>query len=248
MKEVDTQTIRCTFYRAEWDQAEAAKFIGKVNSNPLLVAMPKLGFRANYPAGTLKVREYGGRSEIANRKAFWSITIEVIYKPDGWCVEVLGTGICTIVAPGEPKLPHRVGAIDPDPDSEQWESTTWSAPVIERMGNTPIEQAVDQNGNPIAVAGHLDGQGQMLPAGQEPVYLKYQIYEETSFSTPQKLVAHHSHRFRSHNRPLHPSQHVAAIGRIGWRDSRAFGAIASIGKTAMESGVAVTQCWADRAN
>lgn len=183
MKEVDTQTIRCTFYRAEWEQAEAQKFIGKVNSNPVLVLMPKLGFRANYPARTLKVREYGGRSEVANRKAFWSITIEVIYKPDGWLLEVLDTGFGTIVAPGEPKLPHRVGAIDPDPDSEAWESTTWSAPVIERMGNTPIEQAVDQNGNPIAVAGFLNGQGQMLPAGQDPVYLKYQIYDEVSFAT-----------------------------------------------------------------
>lgn len=170
MKEVDTQTIRCTFYRAEWDQAEAAKFIGKVNSNPLLVAMPKLGFRANYPAGTLKVREYGGRSEIANRKAFWSITLEVIYKPDGWLLEVLDTGFGTQLVPGEPKIG--------DPDGEVWTSVD-----LNLLGNTPVEQAVDVNGNPIAVAGHLDGAGKMLKPGQEPVYLKYQIYEETSFAT-----------------------------------------------------------------
>lgn len=170
MKEVDTQTIRCTFYRAEWDQAEAQKFIGKVNSNGLLIAMPKLGFRANFPAQTLKVREYGGRSEVANRKAFWSVTIEVIYKPDGWLLEVLDSGFGTDLRPGKPK----VG----DPDGEVWTSVE-----LNLLGNTPVEQSVDKNGNPIAVAGLMDGQGDMLQAGQEPVYLKYQIYEETSFAT-----------------------------------------------------------------
>ena len=169
LMEVDIQLIRCTFNVREWDQERAAKFIGAVNDAPFLVHIPALNFRANFDSQTCKVRQYGGRSMYTNRKAYWAVTLEMMVKLGGWRLNVLDTGFGTRMAPGDPKIG--------DPDNEVWTSVQ-----LQELGNVPIEQAVDQNGNPMAVAGLLDGNGKLLKAGQKPVYLEYQLYFETSFA------------------------------------------------------------------
>jgi hypothetical protein len=174
LKEVDIQIIRCTFNRREWDQAEAEKFIGKVNQNNVLVLMPAIGFRANFPKQTLKVRQYGGRNEFQNRKSYWAITLEVMYKPDTWVLEVLDSGFGIRNAPGDKKVDNSTHPADAE---------TWSVGELARIGNTPVTHAQDDNGFPMAVPANLDGNGQILPAGQDPVYLRYQIYPEVSFAT-----------------------------------------------------------------
>lgn len=169
LKEVDIQLIRCTFNVKDWDQDRAQQYIGAVNNAPFLVLIPALNFRANFAARTCKVRQYGGRSMYTNRKAYWAVTLEMMVKLDGWRLNVLDSGFGNRMAPGDPK----VG----DPDNEVWTSVE-----LPDFGNIPIEQAVDENGNPMAVAGLLDGNGKLLKAGQQPVYLEYQIYRETSFA------------------------------------------------------------------
>ena len=169
LKEVDIQLIRCSFNVRDWDQDRAEDFIGAVNSAPFLVHIPAINFRANFVEQTCKVRQYGGRSMYTNRKAYWAVTLEMMVKLDGWRLEVIDSGFGTRNAPGDPK----VG----DPNNERWSSVE-----LAEIGFTPSTQAVDANGNPIAIAGMLDGNGNMLPPGQQPVYLEYQIYREVSFA------------------------------------------------------------------
>jgi len=169
LEEVDVQVVRCTFNTKEWDQERAFQYIGCVNENDFLVHIPSINFRANFKAGTCKVRQYGGRSMFNNRRAYWAVTIEMMVKYSGWRLQVLDSGFGNRMAPGDPK----VG----DPDNE-----VWSSVELPDFGNIPIEQAVDQNGNPMAVPGMLDGNGKLLKAGEQPVYLDYQIYPEISFA------------------------------------------------------------------
>lgn len=172
MREQSVQVFRCTFNREEWDQAEGAKYIDRVNNAPFRVLIPSCNFNVFFPIRQCKVRQYGGRSMFTNGVKYWAITIEMAINPDGWRLQLLDRGFGVRMRPGDQK--QNIHPADAE---------TWSSVEVLQFGNLPAAHVMGPNDEPMAVPGLLNGNGQLLTPNEPPVYLEYKIYEEISFAT-----------------------------------------------------------------
>lgn len=174
LAELDTQTISISKYVPEWNNQTAQFWIGAVNKADFDFQLRELKGKFSFDAYTLKVRNFGATSDFINGKTAWKQTIELSYNPLGWRLSVLDSGFGPRQAVGDRKQ----GATS--------NSTKVTATDVAKYG--AVGAFVDANGNPSAMPRLLDGDGQELSAGREPVFLIYQIYErEANFGQLERL-------------------------------------------------------------
>ncbi len=170
MREEDWQTITIAKHVPKWDNDDARAWIGAVNDVGFNFTLNDLRGVFRFPQRTLKVRNFGATSDYINGKECWRQQIELVYRPDGWRLQILDTGFS-----------ERRFAGDHKPDG----TLVSNSDVIQ---NGKWEAFKDENDYPAATAHLLDGNGQRLPPNAEPVYLIYQIYErERNFQQLEKL-------------------------------------------------------------
>lgn len=173
LMELDTQTITISKYVPQWNNQTAQFWIGAVNKADFDFQLRDLNGRFSFDALTLKVRNFGATSDFINGKTAWKQTIELSYNPLGWRLSVLDSGFG----------PRQMLS------DRKYKSTTGeriSAADVQKNGGVGV--FTDENGNPTSVPRLLNGDGEELPAGQDPVFLIYQIYErEANFGQLERL-------------------------------------------------------------
>lgn len=163
-RDVDIQVYRRSMYVFGYKGDIAAKYMGKVNSELVVVERPELhfGFFANETC--LRVKSIGGTLEYINRNVWWRITVEFWVNPFGWRVRKIDEGL-NRRAVASYQTGRGVAFVEGDF-------------VNGRVRLVPI---LDADGKPIQRPVLLNGAGEPLIITDffpDPVYLQYSIYDE----------------------------------------------------------------------
>jgi hypothetical protein len=138
------------------------KYIGAVNVDNVVINKGPYGFLYRFEPTQGLIKTIDNEFDIANGIPYWRHTIEVHVNPLGWRRQIPDIG------------PNQLGRAEVVLDG-----VTISNSDVGPSGFFK-KRFVDVRGNP--VIGLLNGNGVGLKAGQEPVYLSYQIENEIPFA------------------------------------------------------------------
>lgn len=174
MMESDQQSISISRYVQKWDNDLSKVWIGAVNRGAFKFNLNDLNGQFFFEPLTLKVREFGATSDFINGRQVWRQTIQFLYNPKGWRLQVLDMGFGPRQFPGDIKQGTTSNEIVTEEDYNQY-------------GGVGV--FTDANGNPSAVPRLLNGNGSELQNGFDPVFLIYQIYtREDDFAALERLL------------------------------------------------------------
>jgi hypothetical protein len=158
-------TLKITKNKASYPSNQADNYRDAVNSDTFTISKSKLGFTRTFQKYTVKMKNIGGRLQFQNDVVFWPVVYEMEIDTEfGWRFDVLDKGLAASARAGDPD--GRGGTI--------------SNSDIQR-GQPQMRRLVDAAGVPLSEPVLLDGKGQPLAPGADPVYLTYQGYDELSF-------------------------------------------------------------------
>lgn len=161
-QEVPITVITLTDNREEWPEA-LAEAEGKVNSD--FFSIIRKGYAPLFVPHDCMCDSVSGSLMFEAGVFFWEVEIVILYNPLKWRTQVLDRGFLHNAEEG-------------DPDGEG--GTVTEGDIL--AGAAPLRGAADNFGVPYSEPILLDGQGNALERGAEPVFLEYRVYEETPFT------------------------------------------------------------------
>lgn len=160
--EMDIEVVRFTKWQPDWDGAEGKKWIGRVNSDAVVINKPECNFKDNWPALWARIKAYSGVFVMTKKGPWWKRTIEVHINWQGWRGVLVDRGLTGAAIDGRRPDGTVVSS------SADWDE--WLFPLVDADGYQISEPVL------------LDGKGKPLVPGKPPVYLTYTYYEEKSFA------------------------------------------------------------------
>jgi hypothetical protein len=154
--ELDITIIRISKWDIQWNEALIAPYRGTINNDGFVMNKPDYNFSFPISPFVAKIKEWSGSFQIVNDVKVWKHTIEVHINPLGWRLDILDRGTT-------------ITEIDDDP-----ESATYGLAIPKRLR--------DSSDFPLTEPQKLNGNGQLLPAGGNPVYLLYAWYREVPYA------------------------------------------------------------------
>jgi len=162
-KEIDIKVVRITKNLESYDANFFSNFIGRVNSDKVVINKREYKFRDVWSPLNARIKQISGTFQITNKIPYWKQTVEVHVNPLGWRRLLLDRGVEELFR-GEQK---------------DYQGNTISN-SDERVGK--LQQKQDADGYPITTPVPFDGNGRALAEGKPAVFLEWQIYEEIPFA------------------------------------------------------------------
>lgn len=162
-KEIDIKVVRITKNLESYDANFYSNFIGRVNSDRVIVNKREYKFRDVWGPLNARIKQISGTFQITNKIPYWKQTVEVHVNPLGWRRFLVDRGTEELFR-GE---------------QEDFQGNTISN-SDERVGK--LQQKQDADGYPVATPCLFDGNGRALAEGKPSVFLEWQIYEEIPFA------------------------------------------------------------------
>jgi hypothetical protein len=154
--ELDITVLRITKYTASWDDALIAPYRGTINSDQFVINKPDYNFSMTVPIIQGKIKQWSGNFHFQDKKKYWKQTIELHINPLGWRFPLLDRGTTKTVVDDNPA------------------NATYGFKIPKRL--------VDASNIPLTEPQKLDGNGNLLRAGRDPVYLLYGKYTEVPYA------------------------------------------------------------------
>ena len=151
--ELDITVLRITKYGEAWNEDFIAPYRGTINKDHVRINKPNYNFFFQFGPFQGKMKEWAGTAGFANEKVYWKHNIELHVSPVGWRFPLLDKGTTTI-------------GRDPD------DATNYGKVI----------RLKDQSDYPLTSPILLNGNGEALPKGQDPVVLLYARYSEVNYS------------------------------------------------------------------
>lgn len=142
--------------RANYPADDAADYDQAINSDSVTITKSYLGYSETFAPKTLFLAQVGSQSLLHNAIAYWKLTWELHFDSETWDEFYLDRGTPTA----------KVGGAKPGGGT--FAAADFPAGVTKRLYRDR-----DFSGEPLGPQ-LLDGNGNVLPFGQEPVFLQYE--------------------------------------------------------------------------
>lgn len=164
-REAEVTVYRRSWYTANANTVEALRpLIGTINDDDFRIPRVDKGYLRTWKKYTARFKKATSRYRRINNFKRWENTVEVWIREWTWLSHLVDRGRYARAAPGDPDgQGGTISAGDIDPKQPP------IRPLIALGGDNVLDEVL------------LNGDGQPLPAGSDPVYLIYSAYPEAKF-------------------------------------------------------------------